>query len=580
MGITDKAMNMASALAVKTVTRLDDWQNELTQLGQAGLDRIKGNVPAGVTILSDDYLENMYYGGGLEARIVDLPVDHGTRKGYIIRGPKAGEDDEQPEWTPETTPDQKQLGDEVHAEWRRLDAWGKLMSGSKMGRLYGLAAVYIIAKDGGEQDTPLNVEHLSQVISLKVLDGQEFQKHTIYMDPAEENFGEVETYRLTTNIPGLMGGVIHESRLVVFGGAETSDRAKRGVLNYRDFSVLQRVYDALQRFDSNWRSADAMMVDASQGVLKMEGLAEVVAGKLKGVVNTRCQALNLGRASSRIMPIDTSESYEYVDRSFQGIPDMLTAGTFYVAAQLGWPSTVLFGRSPQGMNATGDSDADIWNAIVEFWREMDFRPQAEELLYVISKGADGWAIGFPALDQETAQEEAERRKTIAETDAIYVQAEILQPEQVALARFGGGGYSDTAPSVDADALQALLDMDNTRVTDPVTFTPEPAEETKDVVTDPKLAADPKAAYNGAQVSELKETVKSVAAGELPRDSGVEIVLVGYPVDRETAEKIIGSAGQGFETKKAAPPAFGQPPVTPPAEEDDEEDDNEGQDNQE
>jgi len=104
MGITDKAMNMASALAVKTVTRLDDWQNELTQLGQAGLDRIKGNVPAGVTILSDDYLENMYYGGGLEARIVDLPVDHGTRKGYIIRGPKAGEDDEQPEWTPETTP--------------------------------------------------------------------------------------------------------------------------------------------------------------------------------------------------------------------------------------------------------------------------------------------------------------------------------------------------------------------------------------------------------------------------------------------------------------------------------------------
>ena len=55
--------------------------------------------------------------------------------------------------------------------------------------------------------------------------------------------------------------------------------------------------------------------------------------------------------------------------------------------------------------------------------------------------------------------------------------------------------------------------------------------------------------NGAQVSSLLEIIQNVAAGSLPRGSGVEIIATAFNLSPDKADSIMGSVGQGFVPDK-------------------------------
>lgn len=55
----------------------------------------------------------------------------------------------------------------------------------------------------------------------------------------------------------------------------------------------------------------------------------------------------------------------------------------------------------------------------------------------------------------------------------------------------------------------------------------------------------KTALNGAQVQSMVEVVQSVAEGQMPRESGIAIIMQAFQYDKATAESILGSAGAGF-----------------------------------
>ena len=65
----------------------------------------------------------------------------------------------------------------------------------------------------------------------------------------------------------------------------------------------------------------------------------------------------------------------------------------------------------------------------------------------------------------------------------------------------------------------------------------------DLVAEPARASD--TALNGAQVEALMGIVAQVATGQLPRASGVEIMVAAFPISRDDAERIMGAVGQGF-----------------------------------
>jgi phage gp29-like protein len=74
---------------------------------------------------------------------------------------------------------------------------------------------------------------------------------------------------------------------------------------------------------------------------------------------------------------------------------------------------------------------------------------------------------------------------------------------------------------------------------------------KEVAPDTTSAEAIKEPLNGAQAAQAQEVVKNVAAGLIPRESGVALLEMSLLVSTEQAEKIMGSAGSGFIPKAAA-----------------------------
>jgi hypothetical protein len=58
----------------------------------------------------------------------------------------------------------------------------------------------------------------------------------------------------------------------------------------------------------------------------------------------------------------------------------------------------------------------------------------------------------------TDLEQATLEKTVAERDAIYINAQVILPEEVALSRFRPGGFH-TDTMIDLDARQSMLDAE-------------------------------------------------------------------------------------------------------------------------
>lgn len=77
------------------------------------------------------------------------------------------------------------------------------------------------------------------------------------------------------------------------------------------------------------------------------------------------------------------------------------------------------------------------------------------------------------------------------------------------------------------------EIDDQETPPPAPTTPESPPEPEDIQ---------KTALNGAQISSLVEVVAQIAKGEIPRESGVEILAVALNITREEANAIIGSAG--------------------------------------
>lgn len=95
-----------------------------------------------------------------------------------------------------------------------------------------------------------------------------------------------------------------------------------------------------------------------------------------------------------------------------------------------YPMTKLFGRSPSGMNATGESDLQNYYDYVDSQREAKVRPALEKLLPIMAVSAwgrlpDNLQIDFPPLWTPTAKEVADIAKSKAEAIVSTYQAGLL-----------------------------------------------------------------------------------------------------------------------------------------------------------
>jgi len=137
------------------------------------------------------------------------------------------------------------------------------------------------------------------------------------------------------------------------------------------------------------------------------------------------------------------------------------------------PITLLFGRAPSGLNATGDSDIRNFYDMIKQKQECILRPMLNRLSEIIFLSKDDyfkgeepkdWKLEFVPLWQNTEEEEANIRRTVAETDAIYIDRNVLEPSEVAISRFGGSKYSINT-EINSEDRKPFEDEDETQFQD-------------------------------------------------------------------------------------------------------------------
>ena len=544
--------------------RSDSWENAVTGLGTLR-DKLQAHTPRMRNQLSDTALEALHTEDDICARIVEqLPAD-ALREGFSV----AIKSDQ--------VADTTTVGKDIDKVLAGLGAEAALREAWVWGRLYGFGAVFLGVDDGRTPDDPLDLEAVVRLTHLTVFRRTQLQQNTYYGDLSAPNYGKVETYRVT-NLGVPHGStakpisaaastlVIHESRLLAFRGVLTSRYGAQAACFWDD-SILQRVFQAVQASSSSWMGAAHLMTDASQGVLKIANLMQLMTAAGEEKLRARIKFLDICRSVARAILLDERESFERIATPFSGIPELLDRFMMRVASAAQMPVTVLFGRSPAGMNATGESDIRTWYDQVAAERGKRLTPAIDKLVRAVmatdkgptnGKQLDGFEVCYPPLWQPTAKERAETFKTTADALSTLVTAKIILPEEAGIKLAKSGDFDE----LDVEAREASLQYELERgEQEPDELGADPAA----AGLDPQLPTGDQpasaSALNGAQVQSLIEVVRAVASGELPREAAIAIIMRGFLVTPEDAADLLSSVHVKPASTAAPPPPPPRPSAT-------------------
>lgn len=455
----------------KTAFRLDGFSNILTGLGHSLRDKTLAARFKSAAKLSDAELDALYHEEDLAASICDRLPEEMMRAGFSV------------------TKDDGDLAEDVMQRWEQLGGPRAFTDAMVWGRVFGGGAIYVIVDDGsGTEAAPLG-ERYRAIEALEVLDKRDLIPERYYEDPRHPKFGRPETYRLqrVTAAPTAETNIlIHETRLIVFGGARTSRRRRINNVGWDD-SVLQKCQAVLNKFHMSWDGASYLMSDMSQAVFKIKDFLSILAAAdsaAEASIVKRLELVEMSRSVARAVVLDADqEDFERKPTPMTGVPEMLRLFMLRLSSAARMPVTILFAQEPAGLSATGESDMTWWYDTVAARQATDLKPQLKQffaLLFRENGGAEpkSWGISFKPLWSPTAKEQAEIRKLTAETDKIYIDADVVTPAEIATSRFTAQGWSGET-TIDLDAREQIKEAELARAIDLAENPPEPMLPTED-----------------------------------------------------------------------------------------------------
>lgn len=395
-------MNIADSTLVNLVSKLG------TSRDKASHDQFAWHVPKSVF-----ELDNLYDSNGTASKIIDKPVQDMFRQGYYFGG-IAGEQ-------------LKKLTDELD----RLSLDVHLSKAMRLSRLHGKSYILLATADAIPLDEQINTtKGLSYITTLSVSQVAAANE----MLPASEAGGRYDKpryYRLQHGVGITSGSIIHHSRIieVVWGDGK---------------SVLEKIHDELLRFASVNANAASLVHEAKIDIIKTPDLAQQIQDNTDAIFK-RFSLIGLLKGNNGTMLLDIDEEYESKTYNFSGLPDLMQEFAVQLAGVADIPFTVLFGRSPAGMNATGEHDLKNYYDTVGSYQRDYLRPIMRMLINIIS----GYLLPdsvkpnlvFSPLWQVDEKTLSEIEKNNADRDMKYLESGIITEAQTAKQLVEQGTYT-------------------------------------------------------------------------------------------------------------------------------------------
>ena len=360
--------------------------------------------------LTDQQLVSMYCGDGLVQRIVDLPAEEAVKNWIKICG------DEEEERA-------IQMLDDLNAEEH-------FANGLRWSRLLGGSAILMYANDGGTLEDELRDGHIGEIEALKVFDKREviIQNAIFNDDPRSRHCGLPEWFEFNPADGSLF--YAHRSRVLLFDGEPLPNQERLQRQGW-GMSGIQGLFDSLARNDDAYRLSRMIMERMSQSVTKFQDLIQQLStDEGEEQVKTRLNLIDMARSVLNTVAIDKDDDFQVHNVSLSNLPELLDRFGLYVSALTGIPFTVLFGRSPAGMNATGQSDNEIFYSLIRRLQKRRLKANLDRLVKLLMLSKRGmfrgvqpekWAVEFNSVWLPSEKEQAETRKLNA--DAKKAEAE-------------------------------------------------------------------------------------------------------------------------------------------------------------
>ena len=398
------------------VMTADAFSNPLFRLGFGSQAPVEATSYP-LTRMTDNYalLNSLYRDNWVVQNVVSLVPEDMVREWYSLQG---------------ISPEHMEALEKVE---RQTKTRARILEGLRWGRLYGGAAGLIMI-DGqeGMLDKPLDLSTVypGSFQGLYILDRWQgvVPGTELVFEGGEPN----PMYYSITDAKGNTVAKVHHSRLVRFTGRDLP-YLERVAEIYWGESEVEALYKDVVAHDNVSANITNLTFQANINTMEVKNLSQLLSMASPEVQRRfwmTMQAQSVMKSNFGMQLVEEGQKVTNNQYSFAGLKDVYETMCLNLCGASHIPMTKLFGRSPAGMNATGESDLQNYYDYVDAQREAKLRPVLEKLLPVLCMSSwgvipDDLQITFPPLWTPTATELATIAKTKAEAVVSAYQAGLM-----------------------------------------------------------------------------------------------------------------------------------------------------------
>lgn len=329
----------------------------------------------------------------------------------------------------------------IEAEERRLGLRQKVRRALWLARLHGGGALILGLPGNPNEEAAADSLGKGGLAYVHVVSRHQLTIRELERDVTSPYFGQPRFYEMTT--PARSGVPIHPSRVIPFLGRPIPEGAI-GVTadDFWGDPLLMSLASGLDNSDRAQAAIADMLDEAKVDIISIPNLMEMLGQPdyEQRLLKRLTLAASIKKSSGTLLisaPAgegDQGEKWETKQLSFDGLPDLARMFLQVASGAADIPATRLLGQSPDGMNATGESDLRNYYDALAGRQSADLQPSLDPLDEMLLRSALGsrpeeifyeweslWQL-TPEAKAEVAKKTAEAIKIIADTGLVPTRA--------------------------------------------------------------------------------------------------------------------------------------------------------------
>ena len=394
-----------------------------TDIEKRGQDKSVGAFDTDVQIeyknlrveeLTQDVVNNLYYGNDFFKRIVDEIPSDSLKKGFDIK----------------FSPENEALSKTILDMFGSAELDNYLIEFIQMGRKDGFSALLPIIKVNGDlrTDQPLELNRINQILDFNVVQRADVSSIERNNDITKPFYNDIEY----VNIKNKNGISIkyHRSWLLIF---ETGiNPFSVGMANQMHLSMYAGLYDGLQtNYNIGWSTGQyafasflkVLKMGVQEELNKIRDSNKFDSYRAKKEAEINSSTLAIIGANDTLQSVNLSGNTDFEALQKVNLND--------IATRLGIPVSKLMGASA-GALASAEQDSDRYIEVIEQYQNVvvkDFLRKVINMLLAVNKKFDmDYQIEFYSIKPRDEKKEAETEKLKSENKKIKAEAMKIKME--------------------------------------------------------------------------------------------------------------------------------------------------------